>query len=110
MLPRLRDPDYTRVLLVTLPEATPVHEAAALQQDLRRAGIEPFGWIVNQSLSSLYTADPLLRERARHEQPYLGEVADSLAPRAYLLQWQATDPVGASGLSALLHHSQTTTP
>ena len=110
LLPRLRDPDYTRVLLVTLPEATPVHEAAALQQDLRRAGIEPFGWIVNQSLSSLYTADPLLRERARHEQPYLGEVADSLAPRAYLLQWQATDPVGASGLSALLHHSQTTTP
>jgi arsenite-transporting ATPase len=109
LLPRLRDPDYTRVLLVTLPEATPVHEAAVLQQDLRRAGIEPFGWIVNQSLASLYTADSLLRERARHEQPYLREVADSLAPRAYLLQWQATDPVGVSGLSALLHHSQTTT-
>ncbi len=109
LLPRLRDPNYTRVLLVTLPEATPVHEAAALQQDLRRAAIEPFGWIVNQSLCSLHTTDPLLRQRARNEQPYLREVMESLATRAYLLQWQATEPVGASGLTALLHHPQTTT-
>ena len=110
LLPRLRDPDYTHVLLVTLPEATPVHEAAALQQDLRRADIEPFGWIVNQSLSSLYTKDPLLRQRARNEQPYLREVTGTLASRTYLLQWQTTEPVGPSGLTALLHHPQTTTP
>lgn len=51
LLPRLRDPAFTKILLVTLPEATPVHEAAALQDDLRRADIEPFGWIVNQSLT-----------------------------------------------------------
>ena len=50
LLSRLRDHEFTRVLIVTLPEATPVHEAAALQQDLRRAQIEPYAWIINQSL------------------------------------------------------------
>jgi anion-transporting ArsA/GET3 family ATPase len=51
LLPRLRDPDYTRVLIVTLPEATPVHKAARLSEDLQRAGIAPYAWIVNQSLA-----------------------------------------------------------
>ena len=110
LLPRLRDPNYTRVLLVTLPEATPVHEAASLQQDLRRAGIEPFGWIVNQSFYGLQTSNPLLQQRALHETSYLLEVIQSLAAKAYLLQWQTTEPVGVSGLTALLHKPQTTTP
>ena len=88
-------------LLVTVPEATPVHEAAALQADLRRAGIEPFAWIVNQSFHGLDTRDPLLRERAANEVPYLTEVVKSLAPRAALLQWQAGEPAGAAALSAL---------
>jgi arsenite-transporting ATPase len=63
LLPRLRDPTFTRVLVVTLPEATPVHEAAQLQADLGRAGITPFAWIINQSLALTTTADPLLRAR-----------------------------------------------
>ena len=63
LLPRLRDPHFTKVLLVTLPEATPVHEAAQLQADLRRAGIEPFAWIVNQSFASDDIRDPVLRDR-----------------------------------------------
>ncbi len=29
LLPQLRDPDFTKILIVTLPEATPVHEALA---------------------------------------------------------------------------------
>ncbi len=106
LLPRLRDPNMTRVILVTLPEATPVHEAAALQQDLRRAGIEPFGWIVNQSFSGLSTADSLLNQRARNELPYLLEVTKSLASNANasLLRWQITEPTGPQGLKTLLHH------
>ena len=51
-LMRLRDAAFTRVLIVTLAETTPVHEAAALQADLQRSGIEPYGWIVNASLSA----------------------------------------------------------
>ena len=59
LLPRLRDPRFTKVLLVTLPEATPVHEAARLQADLRRADIEPFAWIVNQSFATDAVRDPV---------------------------------------------------
>ena len=58
LLPRLRDPEFTRILLVTLPEATPVHEAAQLQEDLLRANIGTFGWIINQSLTPLSVTDP----------------------------------------------------
>ena len=50
-LPRLRDPQFARVLTVTLPEATPVHEAAQMQCELRRAEIEPYVWVINQSLA-----------------------------------------------------------
>ena len=52
---RLQDPEQTKILIVTLPETTPVLEAAQLQDDLRRAGIEPWGWIVNASLAAAKT-------------------------------------------------------
>src|SRR5581483_3883418 len=74
LLPRLRDPDFARVLIVTLPEATPVHEAAKLQQDLVRAGIRPFAWVVNQSLTPLTVTDAVLRARQAQEAAYIGEV------------------------------------
>ncbi len=101
LLERLRDPEFTRVLLVTLPEATPVHEAAALQEDLRRAQIEPFGWIINQSLFESGSSDPLLREREQTEHRYLLEVFDPLASRAALIRWQLDEPVGVAALLAL---------
>lgn len=86
LLPRLRDAAFTRILLVTLPEATPVHEAAALERDLGRAGIAPFAWVVNQSLTPLAVTDPLLRQRRAHEARWLHEVA-SHAERAALVPW-----------------------
>jgi arsenite-transporting ATPase len=87
-LMRLQDPRWTRMLIVTLPELTPVSEAAALQDDLRRAGIEPFGWIVNASLTASGTLDPVLRARARLERPHLRHVREHLAARAWLVPWQ----------------------
>ncbi|MBI5689020.1 MAG: arsenical pump-driving ATPase [Verrucomicrobia bacterium] len=98
LLPRLRDRDYTRVLLVTLPEATPVHEAAALQEDLRRARIEPLAWVINQSLADSRTTHPLLRARGEHEAPYLHEVRTVHAPRTFLVPWVAEEPVGPERL------------
>ena len=74
LLPRLRDPEFTRVLLVTLPEATPVHEAAALEDDLRRAGITPFAWVVNQCLTPLVVSDPVLTARRAGEARRIAEV------------------------------------
>ena len=89
LLPRLRDPAFTRIVLCTLAEATPVHEAAALQRDLRRAGIEPYAWLVNQSLAPLALTDPLLLARRAQEGRYIDEVADTHAVRAFILPWEA---------------------
>ena len=101
LLERLRDPDFTRILLVTLPEATPVHEAAALQEDLRRARIEPFAWVINQSLLGSGTCDPLLIRREQSEQRYLSEVIEKHAARTAWLPWQAEEPVGPTALAHL---------
>jgi arsenite-transporting ATPase len=101
LLPRLRDPAYTRILIVTLAEATPVHEAESLQADLARAGIRPHAWIINQSLAASGTRDPLLSQRGQFELPFIRRVADELAPRAALLPWFAVAPVGSAGLAQL---------
>ncbi len=85
LLPRLRDPEYTKVLLVTLPEATPVHEAFALRDDLQRAGIQPYGWIINRSLNGIPTQDPLLQAKQIMEVPYLQEVANQALAHTALI-------------------------
>jgi arsenite/tail-anchored protein-transporting ATPase len=104
LLPRLRDPNFTRVLIVTLPEATPVHEAAALQRDLRRAEIEPYAWVVNQVLSPLPITDPLMKQRQSHEQKYLREVKEVQASRVAIIPWQLEPPIGLKALSQLTLH------
>ena len=63
----LQDGVYTKILIVTLPETTPVLEASALQDDLRRAGIEPYAWVINASLAAAAPVDPLLQSRAAAE-------------------------------------------
>ncbi len=100
LLPRLRDPKYTRILIVALPEATPVHEAAALQEDLLRAGITPFGWVINQSFMLSGTRDPLLRERGDREDAYIREVQTQYAKKTVVIAWKAETLVGAPGLHA----------
>ena len=101
LLPRLRDPQYTRVLIVTLPEATPVHEAARLSDDLQRAGIAPYAWVVNQSLAAAATDHPTLAARARDEHPYIAEAA-ALTERLALVAWQHDTPSGNRGLRTLV--------
>ena len=101
LLERLRDPEYTHVFLVTLPEATPVHEAAALQEDLRRAHIEPYAWVINQSLANSGTHDPLLHQRELTEHRYIDEVVNAHAKRSTLLHWQIEEPVGVTALAQL---------
>lgn len=107
LLPRLRDPNFTRVLVVTLPEATPVHEAAKLQQDLRRAEIEPFAWVINQSLVPLEVTDPTLRVRQQHELPFIDEVKSKLAGRVAMVPWQLDPPAGVEALRRItqLHNT-----
>lgn len=87
VLPRLRDPEFTKILLVTLPEATPVHEAAMLKKDLERAGITPFGWVINQSLTPLEVRDPVLLAKRESEALYIEEVHRNHASRIALAPW-----------------------
>ena len=86
LLPRLRDPAFTKILLITLPEATPVHEAAALQRDLLRADIRPFAWVINQSLVPLSVRDPVLLQRRANEPRFHAEVS-TLAARVAVVPW-----------------------
>jgi arsenite/tail-anchored protein-transporting ATPase len=89
LLPRLRDPNFTKAIIVTLPEATPVHEAERLQQDLARADIKPFAWVITQSFLASGTKDPRLSQRGAYEAPYIQKVVSELAPRVALIAWTA---------------------
>lgn len=97
LLPRLRDPDFTKVFLVTLPEATPVHEAIELQADLLRAGIKPAAWIVNQCLAPLAVTDPVLAHRRQREFRYIEEVIQQGQP-VYISPWQERPEILCKGI------------
>jgi len=98
---QLQDPRRTRVLIVTLAETTPVLEAARLQHDLRRAGIEPWAWIINNSLAAAKPASPLLARRAAAELAQIDAVRHTHAQRVALVPLQAEEPVGVARLRAL---------
>lgn len=100
-LMRLQDRDYTHVVVATLPETTPVLEALELQRDLRRAGIEPWAWVVNQSLAAAGPTDPLLVERAHHETTAIDRVAAEGSTRHAIVPLLADEPIGATRLRAL---------
>ncbi|CAN5501233.1 arsenical pump-driving ATPase [soil metagenome] len=102
-LMRLQDPAYTRILLVTLAETTPVSQAGALQDDLRRAQIEPYAWIINKSLLAAGSRDLLLRQRLQGEQKQIDRVRSAMANRLFFVPWQATPPVGVPALEQLAH-------
>jgi arsenite-transporting ATPase len=101
-LMRLQDAGYTRIILVTLPEATPVSQAAALQEDLRRAKIEPYAWVLNKSVLAAGTTDPLLTARLANERKQMTRMADGLAQRTYILPWLTRPPIGFIELSKLV--------
>jgi len=101
-LARLRDPQHTKVVLVTLAETTPVTEAADLQADLRRAQIEPFAWVINGSLAATATRDPLLARRIAAERVQIARVERDHAQRVAIVPWSIEEPVGAARLRALV--------
>lgn len=99
---QLQDQERTKVLLVTLPETTPVLEAANLQSDLERAGIHPWGWIINNSLSIAQTQSPLLCQRALQERPQIEVVKNQHASRIALVPVMAAEPTGIEKLRELV--------
>lgn len=95
----LQDPEYSKLLIVALPETTPISEAAKLQDDLRRSGIEPYAWIANQSMSAADVSDPLLKQRAAEEVPLLRKIETEHANRLYNIPWIVEEKV----LETLIH-------
>jgi len=106
-LMRLQDPAYTKIILVTLPEVTPVSQAAALQEDLRRAGIEPCAWVLNKSVLAAGTRDPLLASRLAGERKQMARMHAGLAKRIFMLPWLTEPPVGVAALARLVAKPQT---
>lgn len=102
-LMQLQDPERTKVLITSLAETTPVLEAEHLQHDLERAGIHPWGWIVNNVLSVAQTQSPLLQKRAMQEMQQIEKV-HALAQRTALVPMLINEPVGIEALSELSTH------
>jgi arsenite-transporting ATPase len=102
---QLQDPKQTKVLIATLAETTPVLEAANLQDDLRRAGIEPWAWIINNSIAATQTKSPLLRQRADNELREIDAVAHQHAHRYAVVPLSIEEPVGVARLLELAGHT-----
>lgn len=100
---QLQDPNQTKVLIITLAETTPVLEAAGLQNELRRAGIEPWAWIINNSLAMVNPTSTLLRQRAFNELAQIEAVKLNYATRWAVIPLQAEEPVGVERLQRLIH-------
>jgi arsenite/tail-anchored protein-transporting ATPase len=101
LLPRIRDPRFTRILVVALAEATPTHEAESLQNDLRRAGIEPYAWIINRSFTVSGTNDPILQAKGLYELAYIDEITSKLSKKTVISPWVAEELKGTDNLNKL---------
>jgi arsenite-transporting ATPase len=88
LLPRLRNPEQTEVVIVTLPEATPVFEAERLQADLHRAGINNKWWVVNACLSLVYTENPFLQSKAQSEISWIEKVKELSEEHTAFIEWK----------------------
>nr|AAV70506.1 arsenite translocating ATPase [Bacillus sp. MB24] len=102
LLPRLRNPEETSVVIVTLAEATPVHEASRLQEDLKRADITPKWWVINQSFYATHTTDLVLRGRAQSEIQWIQAVQKESQNSCVIIPWQSEDIVGYEKLKDLV--------
>lgn len=102
LLPRLRNEKETEVVIVTLPEATPVFEAKRLQGDLIRANINPHWWVINQSFVASKTADPILSSRAKAEIEWIKNVSNDLAKNFAVIPWLKENMLNAGSLKGKL--------
>jgi len=74
LLPKLMDERETEVIIVTLPETTPVYEAERLQKDLQRAGIHNKWWIINSSFYAANTTNTILKVKSGSEVHWINKV------------------------------------
>lgn len=88
LLPRLRNKEETEVLMVTLPETTPVYESMRLDEDLERAKIAHTWWLVNQSMLATNTQNAILKARSFNELEWIEKVSDLSKGKFAVEEWQ----------------------
>ncbi|WP_313370667.1 ArsA-related P-loop ATPase, partial [Sedimentibacter sp.] len=94
LLPRLKNTDETEVIIVTLPEATPVYEALRLEEDLKRADICTNWWVVNSSLYKVNTINKLLSAKASNEIEWINRVLEHSKGRLAVVGWSSDEIKG----------------
>ncbi|MBU5362182.1 arsenical pump-driving ATPase [Enterococcus raffinosus] len=87
LLPRLQNGNETEVLMVTLPETTPVYESMRLDEDLDRAKIAHTWWLVNQSMYATDTSNEVLKARATNEIEWINKVKDLSDGHFAVAEW-----------------------
>lgn len=102
LLPRIKDVTFTKILLVTLAEATPTHEAKELQEDLLRAGIRPYAWAVNRSFLRVETSNNLLCQKALNEVIYIKEIKETLSNKLVVSPWISQELNSSKSLERLI--------
>lgn len=93
LLPRLKS-DETEVVIVTLPEATPVYEALRLEGDLKRTELHCRWWVINKAFCRAKTTSPLLRAKANQEIPWINTVHDHTKGLTALIPWRPDEVRG----------------
>ncbi|MDD2842841.1 MAG: arsenical pump-driving ATPase, partial [Tolumonas sp.] len=68
------------------------------------AGIEPWAWIINNSLMLTTSSSALLQQRALNEQQFLAQVIEQHAKRWAVVPLQLEDPTGIARLQQLCRH------
>ncbi|OUR72256.1 arsenical pump-driving ATPase [Arcobacter sp. 31_11_sub10_T18] len=101
LLPRIKDSRFTKILITTLAEATPTHEAKALQEDLQRAGITPYAWVVNKTFANSGTNNNLLCQKGLNELKYIDEIKNDLSDKTVISPWIAEELNSSESLEKL---------
>lgn len=103
LIPLLKDKKFTKILLLALAEATPTHEAKALQEDLQRAGITPYAWVINRSFALCKTSNTVLQHKALNEVKYINEIKNTLSKKVVISPWIKDEINNSATLKKLLH-------
>lgn len=101
LLPKLRNADETEVIIVTLPETTPVYEAMRLEKDLKRAGINSKWWVINSSLYAANTTNEILKVKASNEVNWINKVNEISKGNFAIIEWKAEEIKGEKLLGLL---------
>lgn len=94
LLPKLRDKKQTEVIIVTLAETTPVHEALRLQNDLNRAGIHSKWWVINSSFYAANTTNSILKVKANNEVQWINKVDEISNGNFAVIEWKPEEVKG----------------